>query len=533
MNLTTITKKLEDVVDINNIVETISSHTVDTDKLGKIAKAAALTYTTYIISTKLYDAFFGPLSGLPGPIGFRFYGFQYSRSIGRKPGDMWECLKVWREKYGRVIRLGPNRIGISDKRMLRQIQVNDADFCKGPMYVSLQRRSPPTVFNLINRVEHKQRRRIISPAFSIKYINSLESFMQSTTNALVNRVDKDIKKTLDEQTGYGKVDIWLLVQYLALDVIGETAFGKTFNMLEKEDHLVSRAVNMQMERSFKLLTNPILGPLLMKLPNNGILKANEELKEFMKQIIIERLEGGEAVRRNDILQILIDSQRDNDPEQRLTAQMIAQETVLFLTAGSETTANTTGFVFVELMKHPEKLALLRQELDAVPFENDQKLLNHEQLKTLPYLNAVINETLRLDSIIVNGFERVPLKDTVLDGHFIPKGTILHINNYHAHIDNDYWPEAEKWIPERWIAGSGYPEADTEAFFPFSAGARNCIGQGFAYQEMRLCIANVIKLYDMEAISEEVIASDDRRSFITLGVRSGSYNIKMKRRTVTA
>lgn len=142
----------------------------------------------------------------------------------------------------------------------------------------------------------------------------------------------------------------------------------------------------------------------------------------MKKIIAERLAGGEKARRNDILQILIDTQQANDPEERLSDGSIAQETVLVLIAGSETTSNTTGFAFIELMKNPEMFAKLRQEIDAVEFEDGQKLFTHEQLKNLPYLNAVINETLRLDAISAGGLERMPDQDIVLDGRlFVPKG----------------------------------------------------------------------------------------------------------------
>lgn len=141
----------------------------------------------------------------------------------------------------------------------------------------------------------------------------------------------------------------------------------------------------------------------------------------MKNIIIERLKGGEKARRNDILQILIDSQQAHHADDRLTADTIARETVLFLVAGSETTSNTTGFAFVELLKHPEIMEKLRAEIDAIPVEDGQNL-THEQLKHLPYLNAVINETLRLNTIVATGVERIAPKDVVLGGkQFVPKG----------------------------------------------------------------------------------------------------------------
>lgn len=133
------------------------------------------------------------------------------------------------------------------------------------------------------------------------------------------------------------------------------------------------------------------------------------------------MEGGEAVRRNDILQILIDTQKAQKPEERLSVEAIITETVLFLIAGSETTSNTTGFAVIELLKRPEALAKLRQEIDAIALENGE-LFKHDQLKHLPYLNAVINETLRLDWIGALGLDRVTTQDMILGKDlFVPNG----------------------------------------------------------------------------------------------------------------
>ncbi|KAI9497880.1 cytochrome P450 [Zychaea mexicana] len=517
MDTTSFTQHLE--ASASAIFKKISSST-DQKTVANFGRAAAITWAMYIVASKLYSAFLGPLSSIPGPLGLKFYGVRFTPGIEDPPGTSYKKLKAWHAKYGSIVRLGPNCINIADKRMLQEIFRNDEVYLKGPMYIRLQKRSPPDLLSTIDRAKHKQRRRVLSPAFAVKYLNSLETYMLKTTQAFFDRIDRDIAKTSNEQ-GYGQVDIWILVHYLALDIIGEAAFGKTFNMLEGNDHLVPRTITKNMKMLHYLVTHPISGPLKLMLPasSRGILKANSELKEFMKEVIMERLVGGEKARRNDILQILIDTQHASNSEDRLTASAIAQETVLFLTAGSETTSNSMGFVVVELMTNPQALVKLRQEVDAIDFKPGHKLLLHEQVKHLPYLNAVINETLRLDAVVVGALERVPTRDVVIDGRlFVPKG-----------MDPAYWPEPEKWIPERWVPGSGAPPADTEAFLPFSTGPRNCVGKTFAEQEMRLSIANLIKLYDFQAIPEEVAASKDRCAFLTLTVKKNSYKVLVKRR----
>lgn len=82
--------------------------------------------------------------------------------------------------------------------------------------------------------------------------------MAKTNDAMVTRIDNDIAKTHNAD-GYGTVDMWLIFQYLALDIIGETAFGETFNMLEKSDHPVPRAItkNMQTGSYVSIFINPL------------------------------------------------------------------------------------------------------------------------------------------------------------------------------------------------------------------------------------------------------------------------------------
>lgn len=152
----------------------------------------------------------------------------------------------------------------------------------------------------------------------------------------------------------------------------------------------------------------------------------------MTGVIQDRLQSSKAgdKQRKDILQFLINVQQAPDADDTLTIDSIISETTLFLIAGSETTSNSIGFVFINLMRNLEKLKKLYQELDTVEFEQGQIIFHHEQLKHLPYLNAVINETLRIDSIAAAGLKRRAPKDTILDDRiFVPKNVIniIYIN----------------------------------------------------------------------------------------------------------
>ncbi|KAI8379333.1 cytochrome P450 [Radiomyces spectabilis] len=517
-------KKLETLasMDYSTAVKKVETFTANLDKqkLQDIGKVAAAGFAVYYVGSKLYDAFLGPLSGIPGPFIAKFTGlpqFLYNRPSG----TLFENLLTLHDKYGKIVRVSPTMVQIADKDWINQV-LQKQDLPKGPLYKLLAPSSgKATLFSTRDKVFHKQRRRIVSPAFSVKYLNSLEVFMDSATEALVRKIDSDIK-----QNSSGEVDIWILLQCLALDIIGETAFGQTFNMIENNSHFVPVTITERMRFASMMVNYPWIGTIARLLS----MDKDPKLTKFMQDVIVERLHTN--TRRDDILQILIDTQNAEDQEDRLTAEAIISEVVLFLIAGSETTSNTTGFAIVELLRHPEVLAKLREEIDSVPMNENQKVFHHDQIKHLPYLNAVINETMRLNSIAANGIQRVTTEETTLGQEVVlPKNTAILCQVQHAQLNPEYWPEADQFKPERWLEDA-VPKPSTDAFFPFSIGTRNCIGKNFALQEMRITIATLVKLYDMKPIPQELKDAEQRRHFITLTVAKNSFKLLMKRREAT-
>ncbi|KAI9473437.1 MAG: cytochrome P450 [Benjaminiella poitrasii] len=489
--------------------------------LQKIGKVTAILLATYVAVDKFYVALFGPLSGVPGPFYTRFINLP--KFLHDKPsGTLYKALQALHNKYGDVVRLGPRVITIANKQLLKQALVTE-DLPKGPIYKILQGQGKYTLFSTTDPVWHKQRRKIVSPAFSIKYLNSLEPFMTSVAKSLVCKIDEEIEKEHDE-FNYGIIDIWSLMQRLTLDVIGETAFGETFHMIENNSHFVPAAITQEMRRSAISIMYPILSKIFMK--NAG--QTDPKLTKFLTGVINNRLSNNKEERK-DILQFLINSQKAENEDDRLTSDSIMAETVLFLIAGSETTSNSIGFAIIELLQYPDRLKKLYDEIDTVQMEEGQEVFYHEQLKHLPYLNAVINETLRLDTIAASSLPRMTVKPTLLGHLALPKDISVFCNLAQVQMDSRYWPNPYEFKPERWIEKDQQELNDLEAFFPFSAGTRNCIGKNFALQEMRIAISTLLKNFEIVPIEQEMKDAQDRRAFVTLTVAKNSFCIKMKRR----
>ncbi|KAG0050208.1 hypothetical protein BGZ83_005010 [Gryganskiella cystojenkinii] len=185
--------------------------------------------------------------------------------------------------------------------------------------------------------------------------------------------------------------------------------------------------------------------------------------------------------------------------EKLTDKAIATECAVFLAAGADTAASIMGYTLMFLAKNPVKLARLREEIDFATANNaDGALPSLDQISQLPYFNACINETLRIHPIVPTGIPREVNEDMTINGYFFPKGTILLANYPQLHWSEEYFSQAHKFIPERWLPSeSPFPPVIDKVFYPFSAGVKSCIGKGFAMMSLRLALAALVLNYDME------------------------------------
>lgn len=110
-------------------------------------------------------------------------------------------------------------------------------------------------------------------AFSTKYLNSLQPYMAGVSRSMVDQVQKAIQSSIDEE-GYGTVDMWRIITCAALDVIGETAFGETFRMLEDGSHPVPKLVMLRMKISAYVVAYPFFFKIFVKGPSPRIMNVN-------------------------------------------------------------------------------------------------------------------------------------------------------------------------------------------------------------------------------------------------------------------
>ncbi|KAF9976213.1 hypothetical protein BGZ73_008995 [Actinomortierella ambigua] len=432
----------------------------------------------------IYNIFFHPLRKLPSnPLLCSTY---IPTALGVLSGM---------RRYGKIVRVAPNIVSVADKDLIHEILVT-MDYPKSELHRNLRLTNQETIFSTTRKDFHRSRRRLIAPAFGLQYLRSLEPIMQESVQVLIHKIDSILEDPASAKSGrlpQGQVDVCSLMDRLGFDVIGATAFNESFRMIENDSHPAIGKLTKSLKRSMQQVFNPWMRYLI---------PIDRSFIEFAGARIEHRRKLGEEGRRADLLQYLLDAQAreiesgngpsghvDEDRENgKLTDIAVQFEALVFLIAGSDTSSTTMTFIIMFLVQHPDKLKKLQEELDVATACNPPGALpSYDQVRNLPYLAACINEAMRLRPIAATGIPREVDEDREMLGFKIPKGTVVLAQFSQLHWSNEYFPEADKYIPERWIPEeSPFPPVQDFTFYPFSAGTRNCVGKNFAMMEMKYC-----------------------------------------------
>jgi len=185
--------------------------------------------------------------------------------------------------------------------------------------------------------------------------------------------------------------------------------------------------------------------------------------------------------------------------ERFTREELVNELGVFFLAGHETSASVLTWVFFLLSQRPEVVHRIRAEVDALCGDGE---ITIEHAKRLPFIKAVFKETMRLYPPITF-LPRVALRDTVLGGRKIKRGTMLMIAPWTIHRHQGLWTDPEIFDPDRFS-----PEREQGilpgSFLPFGWGPRVCVGAAFATLEASLFIARLTRRYDFEALDPSTV-----------------------------
>ena len=318
--------------------------------------------------------------------------------------------------------------------------------------------------------------------------------------------------------GFAKLDCLHWFNYLAFDIIGDLAFGAPFGMLEKGKDIAEirktpdapvtyapavEVLNRRGEVSGTLGCLPQLKPYAKWLPDPFFsrgLAAVENLAGIAVARVSQRLDGKQDVERVDLLARLMEGKDESGAKlgrAELTAEALTQ-----LIAGSDTTSNTSCAILYWVTKTPGVLQKLQKELDeAIPAGCD--IPTYEMVKDLPYMQNVIQETLRIHSTSSLGLPRLvpPGAGIEILGHHFAPYTVLSVPAYTIHHSKEIWgSNADEFVPERW---DDLTERQKNGFIPFSYGPRSCVGRNVAEMELALIVSTTFRRYDFDLYQKQL------------------------------
>ncbi|KAH7133758.1 pisatin demethylase [Dactylonectria macrodidyma] len=488
--------------------------------LPQSASGILLCIVTCIILKAAINKFGGGLNAIPGP---QLAGFS----------DLWRLFIVWgrrpelthiklHEKYGKIVRLGPRTVSVSDPQAIKVIYGLNSGFVKSDFYPVQQTTTKGTplqsMFNTTDNKFHAKLRRAVSNAYAMSTLVNFEPLVDSTSAEFL----KQLKERYANRSGdAGECDLGKWLQFYAFDVIGELTYSKRLGFVDNGidvDHIIG---NLERLLSYVSVVGqmPFLDKLLLKNPLRFWFKignSTSPVVTFAKKQMANRVSvdeksvestSNQGPARKDFLSRFNEA-HIKDPI------FISQDRVLALTvanmfAGSDTTAITLRAIFYYLLKDPPKMEKLIAELvtqnQAGGFTRDDALVRWDEVRDLPYLGAVINEALRCHPAAGLTLERVvPPQGIEVAGHHLPGGTIVGCSAWVIHRDEGiFGPDATEFRPERWIDATAEQQAKMKnALFSFGAGSRTCIGKNISLLEMYKLVPAMIRTFKIELVNPD-------------------------------
>jgi cytochrome P450 len=304
---------------------------------------------------------------------------------------------------------------------------------------------------------------------------------------------------------------------LTLGIVAKTLFDADVSH-EAED--VDAALAVLMGKFLRQAGLALLLPAWVPLPTSRILKrAVGRLDKVIYGIIEQRRASGQM--SGDLLSVFL--QMQDDEGVGMTDRQLHDEIMTLFLAGHETTANVLSWTWLLLGQNPDVEAKLQEELARVL---RGRLPTPADLPQLVYADMVLRESMRLyPPVWVIG--RRALAPFRLGEYELPADTNVLISQLIMHRDARYFPEPERFDPDRWNAsdprGASLPRF---AYFPFGGGPRVCIGAGFGMMEAVLLLATIAQKYRIQLVPGQVVTMQPT---VTLRPKNG-IPVTLKRRS---
>lgn len=343
---------------------------------------------------------------------------------------------------------------------------------------------------LTSGTKHREYRKLLVPPFHGQRMRSYAQSMASAAHDCASKWHEG-----EDFRAYN------FTQSVSLEVILDTVFGVTDPVVRSRlKALLPELLNLGngLPMFLKFLRLPVV-PSWRRFT-----AVRKETNELIGQLIRDRASADD--RGDDILSMLLEAEYDDGS--RMDELEVRDQLLSILSAGHETTAIAMAWTLYWLHRHPEKLNRLLGDISELAPTGDP-----EALTQIPYLDAVVNESLRIHPVLPD-LARKLSQDAELMGCKLKAGTAVGAVAFLTHRDPEIYEEPDEWIPERFLDHKFSPFE----FYPFGGGNRRCIGAAFASFEAKVVLGTLLSAYHFELLDNRPLSVERRH--ITLMPRGG-------------
>ncbi|KXN83789.1 Trichodiene oxygenase [Leucoagaricus sp. SymC.cos] len=438
----------------------------------------------------IYRLYFHPLAKFPGPPLAAVTHYYAAYVDLWKDGQMIPHLEELHKIYGPVVRIRPNMIHFSDPKAYYDIYGMGKKVKKWAGFYDCFYEEESS-FGLIEPKQAKKRRDILNPLFSRRAILKLENVIQFSIDRLI-----DVLKAYAEP-GAGPANLHLGLHSTTVEIITSYCHADPVKALDHPsfDHPALSTIMDTNGLFFWIQHFPFLAPFIFNLPDflksPAMLAAAHLSRRIAKQVdgLLTDPSSLERVEHETIYHHLLNTENGREPP---TRKSLLDEGGVLIAAGSDSVGNACSVGVYNVLTNPEIHKKLVKEIREAWPEMDTPM-NVQALEKLPYLTAVIKESLRFSHGVVSPLPRETLTEISVGGYSVPTGTVVCMGNTFMHRHPEIFRNPMKFDPDRWLDNK---ELDNN-LIAFSRGPRMCPGINLGWCEMYLILGNIFRKLELE------------------------------------
>lgn len=343
-----------------------------------------------------------------------------------------------------------------------------------------------------------------------------EMLSNATLDSVYDLRRRELRQTIKflyRQTGK-PVNVGEQMFLTVLNVITNMLWGGTVKGDERASLGAEfRQVVNEMTGCLGMINISDLYPALARYDLQGVQKKTRILAgrfdKIFERMIDQRVNAADddGKESKDFLQFLLQLKDEGDAKTPLTMTHVKALLMDMVVGGTDTTSNTVEFAMAEMMKKPEILRNVQQELETVVGKD--RIVEESDIQKLPYLYAVMKEVLRLHPALPLLVPHCPSETCIVGGYTVPKGARVFINVWAVHRDPSIWENPSEFRPERFLDSKWDYNGNDFNYFPFGSGRRICAGTAMAERLFMFSLASLIHSFDWKVPEGEHLDLEEK------------------------